>query len=244
MALAKLGMNLNEVEVRARKRSGSVQWQARPFRIMTVVWCVMQVGLLLDSVDTDHNGTLEFAEFLQLFDSANLRILFRSFDEDGNGRISLAELRTMFRKMGWRITDHQVEDMMKRADLDGDGSIDVNEFCLFFERVPSKLADVSNISKLWLMPPSRIERLREVFDEIDTDQSGNLDWKELQDVFKKLGVNLEEAEVKEVIQVVKRTARPDTTGTLDRCIKRCCALRTLRCFLVGVVCGHIIVPCI
>ena len=52
-----------------------------------------------------------------------IREAFRVFDKDGNGFISSQELRHVMTNLGERLTDQEVEEMIKEADLDGDGSV-------------------------------------------------------------------------------------------------------------------------
>lgn len=52
-----------------------------------------------------------------------LREAFKVFDKDGNGFISAAELRHVMTNLGEKLTDEQVEEMIKEADIDGDGQV-------------------------------------------------------------------------------------------------------------------------
>ena len=45
------------------------------------------------------------------------------FDKDGNGFISAAELRHVMTNLGEKLTDEEVDEMIKEADIDGDGQI-------------------------------------------------------------------------------------------------------------------------
>lgn len=52
-----------------------------------------------------------------------LREAFRVFDKDGNGFISAAELRHVMTNLGEKLTDEEVDEMIKEADIDGDGQV-------------------------------------------------------------------------------------------------------------------------
>ncbi|OWF37728.1 calmodulin-A-like isoform X2 [Mizuhopecten yessoensis] len=91
---------------------------------------------MVNEVDTDGNGTIDFPEFLammvnQLQGASNdeeLREAFRVFDKDGNGLISAAELRHVMISLGEKLTEEEVDEMIKEADMNGDGQIDYDEF--------------------------------------------------------------------------------------------------------------------
>ena len=77
------------------------------------------------------NGTIDFPEFLTMMarkmkdtdSEEELRESFRVFDKDGNGYISAAELRHVMTNLGEKLTDDEVDEMMKEADTNGDGQI-------------------------------------------------------------------------------------------------------------------------
>ena len=48
------------------------------------------------------------------------------FDKDGNGNISAAELRHVMTNLGEKLTDEQIDEMIKEADIDGDGQVNYN----------------------------------------------------------------------------------------------------------------------
>lgn len=56
-------------------------------------------------------------------ESEELKEAFRVFDKDGNGFISASELRHVMTNLGERLTDEEVDDMIKEADTDGDGQV-------------------------------------------------------------------------------------------------------------------------
>ncbi|GMH28495.1 hypothetical protein Nepgr_030338 [Nepenthes gracilis] len=86
--------------------------------------------------DADGNGAVFFSEFLTAMArkvkeadaEEQLEEAFKVFDKDQNGYISPNELRHVMINMGERLTDEEVEQMIKEADLDGDGLVNYNDF--------------------------------------------------------------------------------------------------------------------
>lgn len=91
---------------------------------------------MINEVDADGNGTIDFPEFLTMMarkmkdtDSAEeIKEAFKVFDKDGNGFISAAELRHIMTNLGEKLTDEEVDEMIREADVDGDGQINYEEF--------------------------------------------------------------------------------------------------------------------
>merc|ERR1712226_284091 len=87
-------------------------------------------------MDADGNGTIDFPEFLTMMarkmkytdSEEEIRAAFRVFDKDGNGFISAAELRHVMTNLGEKLTDEEVDEMIREADVDGDGQINYEEF--------------------------------------------------------------------------------------------------------------------
>lgn len=61
---------------------------------------------------------------------------------DGDGFISPPELRYVMTNLGEKLTDEEVNDMIKEADLDGDGLVNYNG------KLPEKAASDLNLNKL------------------------------------------------------------------------------------------------
>ena len=50
------------------------------------------------------------------------------FDKDGTGFISAAELRHVMTNLGEKLTDEEVDEMIREADIDGDGQVILDRF--------------------------------------------------------------------------------------------------------------------
>ncbi|KAF2287792.1 hypothetical protein GH714_002992 [Hevea brasiliensis] len=91
---------------------------------------------MINEVDVDGNGTIEFGEFLNLVArkmkesdaDEELKEAFKVFDKDQDGYISPDELRHVMINLGEKLTDEELEQMIKEADLDGDGQVNYEEF--------------------------------------------------------------------------------------------------------------------
>ena len=91
---------------------------------------------MINEVDADGNGTIDFTEFLSLMarkmkdtdTEEELREAFKVFDKDNNGFISAAELRHVMTNLGEKLTDEEVDEMIREADIDGDGQVNYDEF--------------------------------------------------------------------------------------------------------------------
>lgn len=90
---------------------------------------------ILDSVDTDQSGFIDYTEFLAstmdtevYLSEEKLANAFRAFDKDKSGKISAKELRMMIGSDVQDVDEKIWLEMIKEADIDGDGEISFEEF--------------------------------------------------------------------------------------------------------------------
>merc|ERR1719395_318055 len=71
---------------------------------------------MINEVDADGNGTIDFTEFLSL-------MARKMKDTDTE-----EELRHVMPNLGEKLTDEEVDEMIREADIDGDGQVNYDEF--------------------------------------------------------------------------------------------------------------------
>ena len=94
---------------------------------------------MINEVDADGNGTIDFPEFLTMMarkmrdtdSEEEIKEAFKVFDRDNNGYISAAELRHVMTNLGERLSETEVDEMIREADVDGDGQINYEGESLF-----------------------------------------------------------------------------------------------------------------
>nr|XP_034323712.1 neo-calmodulin-like [Crassostrea gigas] len=86
---------------------------------------------MIQEVDVDGNGTIDFDEFPQMMgkkmkdtDSKEEMIsALKVLNRDNTGLIKVRDLRLLMTTLGEKLTDEEVEEMIREADMDGDGLI-------------------------------------------------------------------------------------------------------------------------
>mmetsp|Transcript_1591 Transcript_1591/g.1914 ORF Transcript_1591/g.1914 Transcript_1591/m.1914 type:complete len:200 (-) Transcript_1591:1290-1889(-) len=122
----------------------------------------------------------------------NYASVFALFDEDGNGTIDIDELEKMISKLTETAAPSRkkLEAMMESVDADGDGTIDFREFVtLMTNRVKHDDPD---------------QEIIDAFNEFDKDGSGQIDKAELKQVFKALGIKVDDAGLEDIVKLADK----------------------------------------
>jgi len=95
---------------------------------------------IIDEVDEDGSGYLEFEEFCVLSArflvdpedeesmKKELREAFRIYDKAGNGYITDTALKEILRELDSKLTDEELDGIIEEIDEDGSGTVDFDEF--------------------------------------------------------------------------------------------------------------------
>merc|ERR1712080_692029 len=83
-----------------------------------------EVQDMINEVDVDGSGSVEFPEFcvmmvkkMQENDTENeIREAYRVFDKEREGAIAASELRMIFAALPQRLSDQEIEEMLRAAD--------------------------------------------------------------------------------------------------------------------------------
>ena len=91
---------------------------------------------MIAEIDADGSGTIDFNEFLAMMarklNSGQVEVeiveTFKVFDRNSDGFITAEELKHILSNLGEKLTDEELKDMIREADLDGDGRVSLEEF--------------------------------------------------------------------------------------------------------------------
>lgn len=104
------------------------------------------VHKIMKRADKDNSGSIDFNEFVTMMTeqaepppakcSDELRAAFKEFDKDGNGIITVKEFKKAMSKMGEKLSEKKIKQMIKEVDMDGDGCINYQEFVAMMSKLP------------------------------------------------------------------------------------------------------------
>ena len=91
---------------------------------------------MITDLDKNKNNNIDFEEFLDMMTARmsdrdtreDINKVFRLFDDDGTGTISIRNLRRVARELGETMTDEELQEMIDRADSNGDSAVTPDDF--------------------------------------------------------------------------------------------------------------------
>ncbi|CAL0304194.1 unnamed protein product [Lupinus luteus] len=105
-----------------------------------------------------------------------IRKMFDMMDKDKNGHLTFEELKDGLAMLGHTLPDPDVQMLMEAADIDGNGTLNCEEFITMSVHLRKIESD---------------EHLSEAFSYFDKNQSGYIEFKELKDVLSDDGLGVD-----------------------------------------------------
>lgn len=96
-----------------------------------------EAEMMIQDCNPAQKGYVTKSEFKKLFEDRQADIeqqireisdAFKVFDKDNSGTISADEIRAVLKKCGEDLDDKELDEMLRRVDVDGDGKISIEEF--------------------------------------------------------------------------------------------------------------------
>ena len=95
-----------------------------------------EIQEIIEEIELEENGEINFDSFINIVKRKEKDIdteeevlnAFKIFDKEGNGLININELKHIMVTLGKNLSESEINDMLKEADIDGDGYINYEEF--------------------------------------------------------------------------------------------------------------------
>merc|ERR1711934_1011974 len=121
---------------------------------------------------------------------------FDLFDTDNSGAIDAKELKVAMQALGFEPTSDEVAKMVRDIDIDGNATVEFEEF---IEMMEGKMASKDPVAEM-----------QKAFKMYDTEGKGKITVQDMQRVAKELGENLSKDELQGILDESDR----DGSGTI------------------------------
>eukprot|EP00282_Hemiselmis_andersenii_P016042 CAMPEP_0114133154 /NCGR_PEP_ID=MMETSP0043_2-20121206/13474_1 /TAXON_ID=464988 /ORGANISM="Hemiselmis andersenii, Strain CCMP644" /LENGTH=1256 /DNA_ID=CAMNT_0001226711 /DNA_START=123 /DNA_END=3890 /DNA_ORIENTATION=- len=132
-------------------------------------------------------GADESADEAQIVAEIEAEAAFDTIDQDQKGFFTLNDLWDDLELKGYEVTREQVEEMFASMDVNGDGLVSMAEFKAAMGLPDDLIAEAQVIEEMHI-------QAEEVFDTIDADMSGTLEFEELWEYLNQHGASLSKEE--------------------------------------------------
>ena len=99
---------------------------------------------MIDEVDLDGNGEIDFEEFVTLMEKQTNTVeetdeelvlrAFKSFDKDHDGKITNHEFRYLLTQMGNKFSEDELNQLFEECNLDINGTLVYQDFINFWKK--------------------------------------------------------------------------------------------------------------
>ncbi|XP_066927261.1 mitochondrial adenyl nucleotide antiporter SLC25A24-B-like [Clytia hemisphaerica] len=109
-----------------------------------------QAQKIIDIGDIDETEELSFDEFLKYCHDHEQKVwlIFKKFDTNNSGTINKSELESQFKHLGVKVSESEIDMLLKKMDKDGSLHIDWDEWRKFHLLNPHA-HNIANIIRFW-----------------------------------------------------------------------------------------------
>lgn len=157
-------------------------------------------------------GDIDYREYFLDQTIEELRKAFSFFDASGDGFIETSELVNMFRQLGKAITKSQLRDILAEVDVDENGMIDFEEYCLLEIKMTRARPRADLIDYTTYLPEGVIKQLERWFTLNDTADSGYISTDCIMRILEQQGYNMVS---QDFYDDVLSDCDPEGIGSLD-----------------------------
>jgi len=101
-----------------------------------------EIDKIMDEIDSHRAGHINYSEFLaatvsvrNILSEERLKAIFKVFEVDCTGVITAQDIADAMKKFGYQITTAEIQDIMNKHDIHGDGVLSYEEFRRVFQNL-------------------------------------------------------------------------------------------------------------
>ena len=95
-----------------------------------------EIRKIINNIDKEGSGQIDYRDFTDLMvikmqernPEDEMRKAFKLFLDEDSNNISLRHLKKVARELGETMTDEELQEMIDRADTNGDGNVSLDDF--------------------------------------------------------------------------------------------------------------------
>lgn len=125
---------------------------------------------------------------------ADFKLAFDLFDVRHEGQISTKDLGRVMKSLGEESNPHELRQMIREIDQDGNGLIDFDEFTYLMTKVKKDVEDTSS-------------ELKDVFHQFDVNGDGYITVDDLKAVMAKVKEKATDAEIQQMIRIADKKGK-------------------------------------
>jgi Ca2+-binding EF-hand superfamily protein len=155
----------NEIILRRRfeRSTGNEISSEFPVAFPEPIFCMTSVSAEYQS------KVLNSTQERRIYSDEEVREAFQSFDLDKNNYIGISELKHILAMIGERVTDDEVDEMIRLADTDGSGQVSFDGFYRLFGSKPSK----SSIDISWSPTSNVVNQTQPILESASSPSATN-----------------------------------------------------------------------